>query len=101
MKENPNRSCFKSGNENPNFSRFAGNPSYEGKTVGWWRQKLKKDIAKCECCGFLDKRILIVHHIDRDTTNNTKDNLELLCPNCHALEHYLSRDGTWWNMKND
>lgn len=44
---------------------------------------------KCECCGntkWLDKEIpLEVHHIDGDKTNNSPDNLVLLCPNCHSL----------------
>ena len=44
---------------------------------------------KCEICGqekWLDEIIpLEVHHIDGDKLNNTLDNLQLLCPNCHAL----------------
>ena len=28
---------------------------------------------------------LEVHHIDGNCLNNTEDNLELLCPNCHSL----------------
>lgn len=44
---------------------------------------------KCECCGlsnWLDKSIpLELHHVDGDNTNNTIDNLKILCPNCHAL----------------
>lgn len=43
---------------------------------------------KCECCGnteWLGKPIpLEVHHKDGDNHNNDLDNLELLCPNCHA-----------------
>lgn len=31
--------------------------------------------------------ILVVHHIDKDRTNNELSNLEILCPNCHAVEH--------------
>lgn len=44
---------------------------------------------KCENCGFsmwLDEDIpLEVHHIDGDNLNNELTNLQLLCPNCHAL----------------
>ena len=44
---------------------------------------------KCECCGlttWLDSPIpLEVHHKDGDRTNNTLENFELLCPNCHAF----------------
>lgn len=44
---------------------------------------------KCEKCGntyWLNELIpLELHHKDGDKTNNELDNLELLCPNCHAL----------------
>lgn len=43
----------------------------------------------CERCGYDKKEILNVHHKDRDRKNNNLSNLELLCPNCHAEEHYL------------
>lgn len=43
---------------------------------------------KCECCGNFEqmgKQIpLQVHHIDGNHINNELDNLQLLCPNCHA-----------------
>lgn len=44
---------------------------------------------KCERCAYDKKEILNVHHKDRNHGNNDLDNLELLCPNCHAEEHYL------------
>ena len=44
---------------------------------------------KCECCGltvWLDKPIpLELHHKDGNRNNNTIENYELLCPNCHAF----------------
>lgn len=44
---------------------------------------------KCECCQareWLGQQIpLQVHHIDGDRSNNLKENLLLLCPNCHAI----------------
>lgn len=44
---------------------------------------------KCECCGlseWLNSPIpLEVHHIDGNRSNNTIDNFQLLCPNCHAM----------------
>ncbi len=47
-------------------------------------------LEKCERCG-LDspKQILVIHHKNRDRKNNTRENLECLCPNCHATEHYV------------
>jgi len=44
---------------------------------------------KCECCNstlWLDSPIpLEIHHINGNPHNNDRDNLQLLCPNCHAL----------------
>ena len=46
---------------------------------------------KCQLCGwgeintFTGNVPLEVHHIDGDYTNNTEENLQLLCPNCHSL----------------
>jgi len=54
---------------------------------------------KCEKCGFNkthpvdEKSILEINHIDGDASNTTPDNLEVLCPNCHALtENYKARN---------
>lgn len=49
---------------------------------------LKERPHKCEKCGletWLDKPITLeVHHIDGNVQHNTRDNLLLLCPNCHS-----------------
>ena len=49
---------------------------------------IKKRGHLCECCGnsqWLGATIVLeLHHIDGDRTNNSSDNLQLLCPNCHA-----------------
>lgn len=52
---------------------------------------------KCENCGlttWFEKPInLEVHHIDGDRSNNTLDNLLLLCPNCHSYtENYRGKN---------
>lgn len=43
---------------------------------------------RCEGCGLEKWKnepvVLEVHHIDGDRCNNLSENLELLCPNCHA-----------------
>jgi predicted nucleic acid-binding Zn ribbon protein len=52
---------------------------------------VKKYNNKCQKCGWgeinthTNKVPLQIHHIDGDCTNNVKENLELLCPNCHSL----------------
>lgn len=42
----------------------------------------------CECCGISNwngKELkLQVHHIDGNHNHNTRDNLMILCPNCHS-----------------
>lgn len=48
--------------------------------------------CQCEECGF-DKNILRkngscileVHHIDGNSKNDKENNLQIVCPNCHAL----------------
>jgi hypothetical protein len=56
---------------------------------------IKERGHKCECCQlemWLNKQItLAVHHIDEDRTNNDKDNLQLVCPNCHSYTNNFRR----------
>lgn len=52
---------------------------------------------QCENCGNTEwqgKLIpLEIHHIDGDRLNNILENLQLLCPNCHAqTENYRNRN---------
>jgi hypothetical protein len=67
-----------------------------------WISKQKSDVRtklgnKCIRCGFSDERVLQVHHKTPKTKTGrldyiTKDYdlslVELLCANCHAIEHY-------------
>ncbi len=39
----------------------------------------------CAHCGALE--LIEVHHIDRDITNNSLDNLQPLCKDCHKRVH--------------
>lgn len=41
----------------------------------------------CHDCGNNDRRVLLVHHIDRNRKNNKLSNLRWLCRNCHYIEH--------------
>ena len=59
----------------------------------------KKNENKCEKCGwgevnpYTNRVPLQIHHIDGNCQNNREENLQLLCPNCHALtENFGSRN---------
>lgn len=41
----------------------------------------------CAICGIRGVRALTEHHIDGDRSNNTYDNLIVLCHNCHHAHH--------------
>ena len=51
----------------------------------------EKNNNSCQKCGWnkinpiTGNVPLQIHHIDGDCLNNSEDNLELLCPNCHSL----------------
>lgn len=61
---------------------------------------MKKHNCKCEKCGWGEINEttgnipLQIHHKDGNCTNNSEENLELLCPNCHSLtSNYGSLNG--------
>lgn len=67
------------------------------KTKAFKDKLIKIRGHKCERCNlekWLDLPIsLELHHIDGDKSNNTKENLELLCPNCHSYtDNYGSKN---------
>lgn len=51
----------------------------------------------CSRCGFIPEHPsqLDVDHIDGDKRNNSPDNLQTLCANCHRLKTYLNNE--WLN----
>ena len=66
----------------------------EWKNTSQYRIKaLKTYPHKCNVCGWNeDERILEVHHIDENRSNNDIDNLVILCPICHrkiTLHYYI------------
>lgn len=50
------------------------------------KEKIKE--CKCEICNNIEWLNYLIplelHHIDGINTNNSLNNLQLLCPNCHA-----------------
>ena len=72
---------------NPNFKMPKSIKSY----------LLEKAEYKCEECGFsgnnkkTGKTILQIHQKDGNCSNNKEENLQVLCPNCHAMtENYMA-----------
>src|SRR3989344_2401236 len=55
-----------------------------------YRDRLRNSGIKqyCRICGTKDKRILCVHHLDKNRKNNELENLTWLCYNCHYLVHH-------------
>lgn len=50
----------------------------------YWEKAFKEYPHKCAVCGWdEDEDILEVHHIDSDRSNNSLNNLIILCPTCH------------------
>lgn len=46
----------------------------------------KRECEKCHHTQWMEQDIpLEIHHLDEDHENNELSNLEVLCPNCHAL----------------
>ena len=55
------------------------------------RRYLMDTIGKCEMCGWKEinpstgNSPLHIHHVDGNYLNSSRDNLQLLCPNCHSI----------------
>jgi hypothetical protein len=49
--------------------------------------------AKCVLCETEDRRVLAVHHVDKNKFNNRLENLAYLCHNCHHLVHHHKKEG--------
>lgn len=78
---------FRSGENNPNYTN--------GTSANRIPNRLYRDVAYraygyiCNRCSFDNSLALQVHHKDRNRLNNDLSNLEVLCSNCHSIEHRL------------
>ena len=76
-----NKSCSASYNNQSRHKNIDDIKSYRIKAF-------KTKPKECERCGFNKYlSILQVHHKDHNRENNHISNLEVLCPNCHMIEH--------------
>lgn len=72
---------FRAGTDHPNWKDNSSR-SYRKKALDFYGYK-------CGRCGYnTNSAAIVVHHIDRNRVNNNLENLEVLCCNCHAIEHY-------------
>lgn len=116
------RKCLRCGKETQHYNKYCSlecriNYVYEQKLCRWksgcdsglkgtqWvsniirRYLFDKYNNKCQICGwgeinkFTNRIPLQIHHIDGNCLNNSEENLQLLCPNCHSLtENFGSRN---------
>jgi len=55
---------------------------YEYKKLAYEVYWFEKICNKCKSI-----KLICIHHIDEDFTNNKRDNLEVLCNSCHLSHH--------------
>ena len=116
-KEIPNRNeycgniCQKKYETNIEVSEWLNgvNKTRKGGTTipSWMREYLLSEANyKCSVCNwgeknpFTNKVPLDVDHIDGDAYNNLKQNLRVLCPNCHSLEKTFKNTGRRKSTRN-
>ena len=77
----------------PHFGTGTGEHNY--------RELMKEEIkAGCIDCFNKTKYLLIVHHKDGNRQNNKKENLEVVCRNCHTKRHLYLKNDEWcfWSV---
>lgn len=75
--------------ENVNRRNLENAPNWNGGEAIYRTIMDKSGIIRiCAQCKIEDKRLLVVHHIDKNRKNNKIYNLQWLCRNCHYLVHF-------------
>ena len=91
------RLCWQTHKAEDNFAKWARNEWISAKLGLVLRTSIIEQIAqgKCELCGWREKNpfsgayVLHIHHKDGKNQNNKRNNIAVLCPNCHSLtENY-------------
>jgi len=91
-----NNKCQQEFQMNQRINMWLNGKNYlrgNGLTIPNWIRKflLEENDNKCSLCGwsqineFTGNIPLEIDHIDGDAKNNLRENLRLLCPNCHSL----------------
>lgn len=70
---------FRTGPDNPNWKEGGHFSSYRTTCFHYYGRK-------CSVCD--ETNVVMVHHIDKNKNNNTKENLIPLCPTHHYYLHY-------------
>ena len=93
------RSCATAAN-NTVYRSKEKHPLWKGGNNQYRSLAFSKLPNVCNRCGYSEVvDVLQVHHKDRNRGNGVVDNLEILCPTCHALEHFYAGDGWFIGSK--
>jgi hypothetical protein len=80
-----------------NCTEIRPNHYREGDGSGYYREWMKDEISKgCEVCSEKMYFKIAVHHKDGDRSNNSLENLAVLCFNCHATRHLVKNNKGEW-----
>ena len=69
-------------------------PIHYGSGYSNYRQKAGIENG-CEVCGEKEIFKITVHHKDGNRKNGAKENLEVVCCNCHTVRHLKLINGIW------
>jgi len=60
--------------------------NWRGGKYQWWAKELKK--INTNCCLCKSERILEMHHKDTNREHNYRENLIIICKECHEFWHH-------------